>query len=96
MGAPPPWLPARDRRYPGLVAREHDGGPAGRRWIPSARLVAAGVLFVLAVIFVFQNTEETEIRFVFPRVETPLWVALSVAIVIGMLVGLLLARGRGR
>jgi uncharacterized integral membrane protein len=58
--------------------------------------VAAGVLLVLAVLFVFQNTEATEIRFVVPTVETPLWVALAVTMVIGMVVGFLLARSRDR
>jgi hypothetical protein len=56
--------------------------------------VAAGVLLVLAVVFVFENTEEAEIRFVLPKVQMPLWVALAVTTVIGMVVGFLVARSR--
>ena len=44
--------------------------------------MAAGVLLVLAVDFVFESTEETEIRFVFAKVQRPLWVALAVTMVI--------------
>jgi hypothetical protein len=40
--------------------------------------VAAGVLLALAVVFVFESTEETEIRFVSAKVQRPLWVALAV------------------
>ncbi|HWC10813.1 MAG TPA: LapA family protein [Acidimicrobiales bacterium] len=58
--------------------------------------MAAAVLLVLLVIFVFQNTEETEIRFIVPEIETPLWVALAITMVIGLVVGFLLARGRNR
>ena len=58
--------------------------------------MAAGVLLVLAVVFVFENTEETEIRFVLPKVRTPLWVALAVTMIVGVVVGFLLARSRDR
>ena len=54
------------------------------------------MLLVLAVVFVFENTEETEIRFVLPKVQTPLWVALAVTMAIGMVVGFLFARSRDR
>lgn len=45
----------------------------------------------LAVVFVFESTEETEIRFVLPKVRTPLWVALAVTMIIGVVVGFLAA-----
>jgi uncharacterized integral membrane protein len=78
-----------------VVATDHERASAGRRG-PSPRLVAAAVLLVLLLIFVFENTAETEIRFIVPKIETPLWVALSITMVIGLVVGFLLARSRNR
>jgi uncharacterized integral membrane protein len=77
------------------VARDYDGSAARRRG-PSPRLLAAGLLLVLAVVFVFENTEQTEIRFVLPKVQTPLWVALAVTMIVGVVVGFLLGRSRDR
>ena len=47
---------------------------------------------MLAAIFVFENTEKTEIRFIIPEVTTPLWVALLVALAAGFVAGWLVGR----
>jgi uncharacterized integral membrane protein len=52
-----------------------------------ARLVVAAVAIVLAVLFVFQNSERVETSFVFFDVTTRLWVSLVVALILGALLG---------
>jgi uncharacterized integral membrane protein len=49
----------------------------------------------LTLIFIFENTRETEIRLLIPEVEMPLWLALFGTGAIGFLCGLYLRR-RGR
>ncbi|NGO09670.1 LapA family protein [Streptomyces sp. HC44] len=49
--------------------------------------IAVAVLAVLALIFVFQNTGDTEIRLIVPEVTMPLWLSLLGTMVIGALCG---------
>ncbi len=83
------------------------GAPAARPWQSepmsehnnqsrvSPRLVAGAVLVVLLIVFVFENTRQTKIRFILPEVTAPLWVALLGAALVGALAGALLTRHRG-
>lgn len=75
--------------------------PAGRRAAASGptraarmtpRTITALVLLVLAVVFVLENRELTEIRLLIPIVLMPLWAALALALAIGLVAGLLLGR----
>jgi len=61
----------------------------------SPRLVAGAVLVVLLVVFIVENRSRTDIRFIFPVVTAPLWVALLGAALIGAIAGALLTRHRG-
>jgi uncharacterized integral membrane protein len=58
----------------------------------SARQLAGVGLLVVAVIFILQNRRSTTIRFLIPEVTAPLWVALLVSVLLGVLAGGLLAR----
>jgi uncharacterized integral membrane protein len=49
---------------------------------------------VLALIFVLQNTDETNITFLFATAELPLFFALIIAIGLGALIGWLTPRVR--
>ncbi|GHG87382.1 DUF1049 domain-containing protein [Streptomyces lanatus] len=60
------------------------GGLAGA--MTPARITML-VLAVLALIFIFENTRETEIRLLVPLVTMPLWLALLAMGVIGALFG---------
>ncbi|WP_258054883.1 LapA family protein [Streptomyces sp. Ru71] len=51
------------------------------------RRIIALVLAVLGLVFIFENTQETEIRLLVPLVTMPLWVALLATGVIGALCG---------
>jgi len=78
---------------PKTSRRAPDGG--GRAGALTPRRIVALVLVALALVFIFENTDETEIRLLVPVVTMPLWVALLGMGVIGALAGaLLLARRR--
>ena len=72
------------------------GRPAatGTSRFTSRRIVALALL-VLAVIFVVENRDLTEIRLLIPVVFMPLWAALTITLVIGLIVGVVLGRRRG-
>lgn len=74
---------------PKTSVRGNRAGEAWRDWARSltpAR-VAVLVLAVLALIFIFENTAETEIRLLIPVVTMPLWAALLITAAIGALFG---------
>ena len=64
----------------------------GRR--TSWRAWALGIAVVLAIIFVAQNAQETEVDFLFVHTTTPLVVALLIAAALGALIGWLGPRVR--
>lgn len=57
-----------------------------RGWFTPSRIVVL-VLAALALIFIFENTQDTRIRLIIPEVTLPLWTALLATAVIGALVG---------
>ncbi|GAB3919057.1 hypothetical protein GCM10011575_29310 [Microlunatus endophyticus] len=69
-------------------------GPRAERTGPrvTPRQVIAGVLIVLAVIFIIENRERVEIRLIVPLVSMPLWAVMTVLFVMGGVAGWLLAR----
>ncbi len=58
------------------------------------RGVLAIVLGIVVVIFIFENTHKTDIRFIGPKVSAPLWLALVITAVLGGAAGYLIARHR--
>ncbi|MDQ6614009.1 MAG: LapA family protein [Actinomycetota bacterium] len=71
----------------------HDGS---RRFPFTKRQVAGLVLIVLAVIFILENRASTTIRFLLPQISAPLWVALLMSALAGVLAGALLTSRRDR
>ena len=67
--------------------------PEGERRL-SLDTIAAIALVVLGVIFVFENTRRTKIRFIIPEVRVQVWVALLAALAVGVVLGWLLERRR--
>ncbi|GHE56754.1 LapA family protein [Streptomyces capitiformicae] len=57
--------------------------------------VIVGLLMVLALVFIFENTRSTEIRLLIPEVTMPLWLALLGTGVIGALCGAYFMKRRG-
>lgn len=70
--------------------------PGGvRGWLTPGRTVVL-VLAVLALVFVFENTEDVRIRLLVPEVTMPLWLALLIPYVVGWLAGRFLGPSRRR
>ncbi|MBM3666784.1 MAG: DUF1049 domain-containing protein [Actinobacteria bacterium] len=71
------------------------GGPtpteSGGRW----RLWASIATIVLAAIFILQNSKEVSVDFIFWTITAPLIFALAFAVLLGLVIGLLMPRGRG-
>jgi uncharacterized integral membrane protein len=72
-----------------------DGEVGGRRQVPT-RLVVAGVALIVALVFIFQNSERVETTFLVFNVTTRLWVGLLVAVLVGVILGLVLGAGWNR
>ncbi|MFE5186474.1 DUF1049 domain-containing protein [Streptomyces sp. NPDC056628] len=83
--------PKTSRRGPSA-----DGRRGGSARVLTLRRIVALVLVVLALVLIFQNTEETEIRLLIRVVTMPLWGALLGMGVIGALIGALLVARRRR
>lgn len=59
--------------------------------------ILAGVLLVLVVVFIAENTRNVPIRFIAgPEVDVPVYLALLIAAVVGALVGSLMRFRRKR
>lgn len=67
-------------------ATEAKGGSTIRR------LIIAGVIIVLTVWFILANTEEVSIKLWLVRVETPMWIMITIVFAAGWIVGALLRR----
>ena len=65
-----------------------DGQPEGeKRDIVSARLIVAGLALIAAVIFVVQNDDRVETKFLFFDGTPRLWVVILGSILLGALLG---------
>ncbi|WP_375501702.1 hypothetical protein [uncultured Jatrophihabitans sp.] len=65
--------------------------PAKQKRSISPGQIIAGILFVLIVIFIVENTENVKIRIIAgPKVNAPVFVALLIAAVVGALISALL------
>jgi uncharacterized integral membrane protein len=64
--------------------------PQGRGW----RTYAALAIALLALVVILQNTDDTQIKFLFAETEMPLFFALIVAVALGAAIGWLTPRVR--
>lgn len=60
------------------------------------RAVVGVIVGILLIAFIVLNRQATDVSFVFFETETRLWVALLIAAVAGVLIGLALGRRRYR
>ena len=84
---------AKDERR--WVGGEHQEGGDERSGV-SPKQIAAGVLAVLLVIFVLQNTDSTSITLLVFDVTFPLWLVLTGTILLSVGIGYLLGSRRRR
>jgi putative membrane protein len=70
--------------------------PTARRRLPAITpgQLLSGVLVVLAVVFIVQNRERVRIHFFTIDVSSPVWLMLTVMVLIGVLIGALVRRRR--
>lgn len=66
----------------------------GTRVRLTPRQIVAIVLVVAALIFVFQNRDETKIQFINATFQAPLWTVLLLMLIIGFIGGWFLRRRR--
>jgi uncharacterized integral membrane protein len=78
------------------VARDDDAAVQreGKSHV-DGRLVVGGIVLVLLVVFIAQNTYETPLNFLFFDFSAPLWLMLAITVVLSLGIGYLLGR-RGR
>ncbi len=77
-----------------MSAVEHPHSVGGTLTRFAARNWAAIALVALAAVFIGQNRDQQQINLLWISVESPMWLLLSVMLVIGVAVGLLLNRRR--
>ncbi|MFI6638053.1 lipopolysaccharide assembly protein LapA domain-containing protein [Streptomyces sp. NPDC050504] len=58
--------------------------------------IAVIAVFVLALVFIFENTRQVKIRLLIPEVSMPLYLALLMVFVVGVLCGGYFFRRRGK
>lgn len=58
--------------------------------------IGAGIAVIVGLVFVFENTKQVPIRFLFPVVTAPLWLALLITFLLGGAAGYFMARQRNR
>ncbi len=75
---------------PDHIARAKKGDGKERGW----RFYLACVLLLLAVIVVFQNTDSTQVKFLFAEFNMPLFFLLIIAIGVGAAIGWLTPKVR--
>src|SRR5262249_17987097 len=82
-----------DRAGTAMADEAHErAGPKRRRF--TTRQVITGVIVVVALLFIFQNTERAKFKFLWFDLTAPVWVWLLVVFVAGVGTGLLIARRR--
>jgi uncharacterized integral membrane protein len=77
-----------DERGRGDWVERHEG--------PSGKLVALGVVAVILLLFVVQNTDRTHFDFLFLDGEFPLWTMIVAGAALGFVGGWAFARIRAR
>jgi uncharacterized integral membrane protein len=93
MAFRPSERPEETQMVPQQPAPQAPSRQAGS--VPTRQVVAA-VLVALAAVVIAQNRTQTSVQVLFVDVTLPLWLLLTVTGLLGVLVGLLLARRRAR
>ena len=66
------------------------------RYRPSPKLIVGAIIALLALIFVFQNTDKKTVKFLWMDFNAPAWMWLLVIFLAGGIVGYAFARRQAR
>jgi uncharacterized integral membrane protein len=89
-------MTAYGQPYENDPAASSQAPTSGRTRSVSAGQILGGLLFVLTIVFIVENSRSVKIRLIFPEVEAPLYVAILIAAVLGALIASLLRYRRHR
>ena len=92
---PPRGVPSGSPPQPGLNPTAQPPATTSRRHFSTGQLLG-GILFVLVIVFVLENTRSVKVRLWVPEVTAPLAVPILIAAVLGALVAWLLRYRRHR
>ncbi len=76
------------------MARDTGSGSGQQGRGVDGRLIVAAVIVIGLVIFIAQNTAETQLSFLFFDFRWPLWLVLTVFAVLAFVIGWLVGRRR--
>ena len=98
---PNPGAPGAPGGGPGAPSPAGESGAADRPARGAKRSVSVGqilggLLFVLTIVFILENSRSVKIRLIVPEVKAPLYVAILIAAVLGALIASLLRYRRRR
>jgi uncharacterized integral membrane protein len=88
----PPYPPPPP---PGSEPAGPEPSPGPKRAVSTGQILG-GVLLILVVIFILENSREVKVRLIIPEVKAPLYVAILIAAVLGALIAWLLRYRRHR
>jgi len=77
------------------TSRPADGTASRSGGFPT-RFIVPMILTIIAIVFIAQNRQNVSVSLIFATVTMSLWLLLTIIFVLGLLVGLLVARSRGR
>ena len=69
---------------------------ADRKRSVSAGQILGGLLFVLTIVFILENSRKVKVRLIGPEIQAPLYVTIIVAAVLGALIASLMRYRRHR
>jgi uncharacterized integral membrane protein len=72
----------------GQAGTPQGASPKRGDWRTYTKLGVIGVVVVLAIVFVFQNTQKVPIHFLWLEFRAQMWIVLLVMLVVGLVVGL--------
>jgi len=78
-----------------MTSEEPRGSRAGARSF-TVREIGVFVLIVLVLVFALANWEQTQIHFIFFKVETPVFFVIAIPALIAFAAGMLFQRRRSR
>jgi lipopolysaccharide assembly protein A len=70
--------------------------PQEERWRPTKKEIIAGIIVVIAAVFIIQNNEKAEFHFLLFKFEAQEWIWLLAIFAAGVGTGLLIASRRAK